>query len=119
MTFIHRTIRSRYGEKQIRLVLTLVQLAEEITEEMQLLQTENSKYNLHITVLKKPINLDQNLIKNSIINLITNAIKYSETCCIDFTTEINDTHCIIKVKDEGIGIPKKISNIYLSPFQGT
>jgi hypothetical protein len=48
MTFIHRTIRSRYGEKQIRLVLTLVQLAEEITEEMQLLEkrTANTIYTL-------------------------------------------------------------------------
>jgi signal transduction histidine kinase len=65
------------------------------------------------------INLDQNLIKNSIINLITNAIKYSDTSNIDFTTEINDTHCIIKVKDEGIGIPEEDQQHLFEPFQGT
>jgi signal transduction histidine kinase len=83
---------------------------------MQLLAKEQQTH-LHTTVLKKPINLDQNLIKNSIINLITNAIKYSgKPVVLLFTTEINDTHCIIKVKDEGIGILKKISHIYLSLF---
>jgi K+-sensing histidine kinase KdpD len=80
---------------------------------MQLLgKTRTANTILHFTV-KKLINLDQNLIKNSIINLITNAIKYSSGNLLYFTTEINDTHCIIK----GIGIQKKISHIYLSLFR--
>ena len=95
----------------------LVQLAEEITEEMQLLAKGEQKIHFTHYGVQKLINLDQNLIKNSIINLITNAIKYSgKTCCIEFTTEINDTHCIIRVKDEGIGIPEEDQQHLFEPF---
>jgi PAS domain S-box-containing protein len=95
----------------------LVQLAEEITEEMQLLAKGKQQIHFRHYGSQKLITLDQNLIKNSIINLITNAIKYSaDTCCIEFTTEINNTHCIIRVKDEGIGIPEEDQQHLFEPF---
>ena len=85
----------------------LVKFSEEITEEIQVI----AKKNQHIIYLhsgvKSVVTLDQNLLKSCINNLITNAIKYSgENTFIDFNTEINDTHCIITVKDNGIGIPE-------------
>lgn len=95
----------------------LVQLAEEITEEMQLLAKDNQQIQYSHYGFQKAINLDQNLIKNSIINLITNAIKYSDDgCTIEFSSEINDTHCIICVKDEGIGIPDEDQLHLFEPF---
>lgn len=95
----------------------LIQLAEEIREEMQLLaKGEQQIHFIHYGV-QTLINLDQNLLKNCIINLITNAIKYSgDSCCIEFTTEINDTHCIIHVKDDGIGIPEEDQDHLFEPF---
>lgn len=95
----------------------LEHLAQEITEEMQLLSKGEQQIHFSHYGVQKRIKLDQNLIKNSVINLITNAIKYSsDTSRIDFTTEINDTHCIIKVKDEGIGIPEKDQKHLFKPF---
>lgn len=95
----------------------LVQLAEEITEEMQLLAKDDQQIHFTHYGSQQLITLDQNLIKNSIINLITNAIKYSdERSYIDFTTEINDTHCVISVKDEGIGIPEEDQLHLFEPF---
>lgn len=95
----------------------LEQLAQEITEEMQLLSKGEQQIHFSHYGVQKRIKLDQNLIKNSVINLITNAIKYSsDTSRIDFTTEINDSHCIIKVKDEGIGIPEKDQKHLFKPF---
>lgn len=92
-------------------------LAEEITEEMQLLAKGNQQINFTHYGIQKMVNLDQNLTKSSIINLITNAIKYSDdTCCIEFSTEINNTHCIISVKDEGIGIPEQDQQHLFEPF---
>ena len=51
------------------------------------------------------------------INLINNAIKYSgENTFIEFNTEINDTHCIVTIKDNGIGIPDSDQKHLFQPF---
>lgn len=95
----------------------LVQLAEEITEEMQLLAKGEQHIQFTHTGEQKLINLDQNLIKNCVINLITNAIKYSnDYSTIELTTEIDDNHCTISVKDEGIGIPEEDKQHLFQPF---
>ncbi len=84
----------------------LVKLAEEITEEMQTVAKENQNILYQHTGTTSMIKLDQNLVKNCVLNLIGNAIKYSgENTFIEFNTEINEKGCIITVKDNGIGIP--------------
>jgi two-component system, LuxR family, sensor kinase FixL len=95
----------------------LTALAAEITEEMQLLIKGGQKILFTHNGKQTQIYLDQNLLKNTIINLITNAIKYSgESCCIEFITEINDTQCIIRVTDNGIGIPEEDQQHLFEPF---
>ena len=85
----------------------LVKLAEEITEEMQLMAKQNQSIIYQHTGVVSAVRLDQNLLKNCIINLIANAIKYSgENTFIEFNTEINEHNCIVTVKDNGIGIPE-------------
>ena len=86
----------------------LVKLAEDITEEMQAIAKQHQNIIYQHTGTNSIANLDQNLLKVCIINLISNAIKYSgENTFIDFTTEINKHNCIITIKDNGIGIPEK------------
>lgn len=88
--------------------LNLVSLAEEITEEMQLICKKNQHILYQHTGSTGMFLLDSNLIKNAIINLISNAIKYSgEDSFIQFMTEIEDDSCTIMVSDNGIGIPKE------------
>ncbi len=95
----------------------LVQLALEITEEMQLLAKGAQQIRCSHSGTQHNVVLDQNLLKNCIINLITNAIKYSgDLCCIEVTTEINEHHCIITVKDDGIGIPEEDQQHLFEPF---
>lgn len=85
----------------------LVKLSEEITEEMQMVAKQNQNIIYQHTGVNNMITLDQNLLKNCVLNLIANAIKYSgENTFIEFNTEINDDNCIITVKDNGIGIPE-------------
>lgn len=84
----------------------LVKLSEEITEEMQMIAKQNQNIIYQHTGTASLINLDPNLLKNCIINLVANAIKYSgENTFIEFNTEVNDRNCIITVRDNGIGIP--------------
>ncbi|MGZ3755950.1 MAG: PAS domain-containing sensor histidine kinase [Mucilaginibacter sp.] len=85
----------------------LVKLSEEITEEMQMIAKQNQSIIYQHTGIVSAVRLDQNLLKNCIINLIANAIKYSgENTFIEFNTEINEKNCIVTVKDNGIGIPE-------------
>ncbi|ASU31946.1 sensor histidine kinase [Mucilaginibacter xinganensis] len=85
----------------------LVKFSEEITEEMQMMAKQNQNIIYQHTGIQSIINLDQNLLKNIIINLVANAIKYSgENTFIEFNTEIGDNICILTVKDDGIGIPE-------------
>jgi two-component system sensor kinase FixL len=84
----------------------LVKFAEGITEEMQALAKQNQNIIYQHTGTRNTVRLDQNLLKNCIVNLINNAIKYSgENTFIDFNTEINEKNCLITVNDNGIGIP--------------
>jgi two-component system sensor kinase FixL len=85
----------------------LVKFAEDITEEMQVLAKQNQNIIYQHTGVKSMVTLDKNLLKNCIVNLVNNAIKYSgENTFIGFTTEINGRECIITVSDNGIGIPE-------------
>lgn len=85
----------------------LVKFSEDITEEMQMVAKQNQNIIYQHTGINNTVNLDPNLLKNCIFNLIGNAIKYSgENTFIEFNTEINDQYCTIVIKDDGIGIPE-------------
>lgn len=95
----------------------VVKLAEEITEEMQLVAKQNQTIIYQHTGLRSKVNLDQNLLKNCVINLIANAIKYSgENTFIEFNTEITDSDCLITIRDNGIGIPDRDQKHLFQPF---
>jgi two-component system sensor kinase FixL len=84
----------------------VVTFAGEITEEMQLIAKQNQQIIYMHTGVETMVKLDQNLLKNCIINLIGNAIKYSgEDTFIEFKTEISSGQLIVVIKDNGIGIP--------------
>ncbi|MEO6979571.1 MAG: PAS domain-containing sensor histidine kinase [Mucilaginibacter sp.] len=84
----------------------IVKLSEEITEEMQMVAKQNQNIIYQHTGTRSMVKLDPNLLKNCVINLVANAIKYSgENTFIEFNTEVTGQQCVITVKDNGIGIP--------------
>ena len=86
----------------------IVKFAEKLTAEMQLLARQNQKIIYQHTGINSKVTLNQSLLKNCIINLINNAIKYSgDSTFIEFNTEITKTQLIIIIKDNGIGIPEE------------
>jgi signal transduction histidine kinase len=48
---------------------------------------------------------DSDRVQQLVINLVSNAIKYTEKGAIDVTVFMADEHWLIQVKDTGIGIP--------------
>lgn len=95
----------------------LMELSLEITEEMQSLAKAGQQIQYRNLTDHTVVKLDKNLIKNSIINLITNAIKYSaDDGLIEFTTEILPGKCVISVKDNGIGIPPEDQKYLFGAF---
>ena len=88
-------------------IFDLVKLSEEITEELQMITKQNQTIIYQHTGTTSTVNLDQNLLKSCVVNLITNAIKYSgENTFIEFNSEIGSGNCMITIKDNGIGIPE-------------
>lgn len=95
----------------------LVKFSEEITEEMQMIAKQDQNIIYQHTGLESVIILDQNLLRNCMINLISNAIKYSgEHTFIEFNTEINENQCLMTIKDNGIGIPETDQVHLFEPF---
>ncbi|MBS1524434.1 MAG: PAS domain-containing sensor histidine kinase [Bacteroidetes bacterium] len=90
----------------IYVAFDIVKFAEEITEEMQLVAKQNQMIVYQHTGTESMVKLDPALLKNCIINLIGNAIKYSgQNSFIEFSTEINENQAIVTIRDNGIGIP--------------
>lgn len=60
-----------------------------------------------------PIVSDRIKVKQVLINILSNAFKYSEKGTITFSVDIRDNFYCLKVKDEGIGISTEdINNIF-------
>lgn len=95
----------------------LVSYSESIIEEMQLIAKQNQNIVYQHTGAESKVKLDPALLKNAVINLVSNAIKYSgENTFIEFNTEIDETEICITVKDNGIGIPEEEQKHLFEPF---
>src|SRR5690606_1992328 len=95
----------------------IVKFSEDLIEEMQMIAKQEQYIVYQHTGTSASVNLDPALLKNSIINLISNAIKYSgENTFIEFNTELKDSELIITVKDNGIGIPAEDQKNLFEPF---
>lgn len=92
---------------------------QEMIEELS--ETTEKKHSIIIDHKDREIFLyqDKEMIRNVVINLVSNAIKYSpENSVIYFRTQVQDTLLIIEIQDSGMGIPKEDKNIFLNDFFG-
>ena len=95
----------------------VLQFCEEIAEEMQLISKEDQIIIYQHSGSEKIVRLDQNLLRNCLINLISNAIKYSgEHTLIEFSSEINNEEYVFSIKDNGLGIPEEDQPFLFQPF---
>jgi len=91
--------------------------SEEIAEEMQLMTKQKQLIVYEHQGTTRQVYLDPNLLKNCVINLISNAIKYSgEDTMIQFYSIVKEGELIMEVKDNGIGIPSTEMVNLFEPF---
>lgn len=96
--------------------LNLHELMQDTLDEMKGLVKKDQ----HISYLHKGAELiesDKKLIKNILINLVGNAIKFSdEGGTIHVTSLVGDQQAIVSVRDEGIGIAQEDQEHLFSSF---
>lgn len=81
-------------------------LAKDIQDEMQSMLKEKQTFTcLHSG--REMVYLDKNIVKNILLNLISNAVKYSEEGVIELSVAVNNVNIIFTVKDQGIGISEE------------
>lgn len=93
-------------------------LYEVIRDTVEMFQYTTSTHNITIDgVITRPISIDKERIRQVLINLLINAIKYSpnaDTIIVKFHEETDKV--IISVQDFGPGIPKAIQNHIFERF---
>jgi len=95
----------------------LVELCEDIMEEMQHIAPAGQNLSFEHSGTVRTVNLDKNLVRNAIINLVTNAVKYAgDSTLIMLKADISATNVTITIKDNGIGIPEQDQEHLFTPF---
>jgi PAS domain S-box-containing protein len=95
----------------------LVDLVKNIVLDYQLTQEEEREVIYKISMDKIMLNVDPKWIKHIILNLLSNALKYSEapaSVIIEIRQEENEV--ILSVTDQGIGFSKKDQESLFEPF---
>jgi len=96
--------------------LNLEEFLQDLVEETSVLLRKGQKIELQFAG-NKHIFVDRKLLKNVLVNLVTNAIKFSgEDKTINLLAKVTNREVNLKVCDEGIGIPKEDQGHLFSSF---
>jgi PAS domain S-box-containing protein len=89
----------------------LSKVVNEVIYNANLLLKEGQRINYPINIDAIDLYHDEKILEIMMSNLLHNAIKYSsENSAIDIEIKIKDNWLILKIKDEGIGIPVEEQN---------
>lgn len=103
--------------KPIGASFNLQELCMDITEDMQTIVKPGQVLAYEFEGQAEASGLDEHLIRNSVINLISNAIKYAgNEAHILLKTSVNTNRVTISVQDDGIGISSKDQRNLFKPF---
>jgi PAS domain S-box-containing protein len=97
--------------------LNLVDLCQSIFDEARSTADDKYQFRFRISGLFDEVTLDEKLVHRILANLLANAIKYSPNggeIQLELTHE--DTEIVLRVRDQGIGIPEKDQARLFEPF---
>jgi len=94
----------------------LVELLNDLLEEFKEIKKKDQHFILAFKDSSCYLFTDINLLRNILINLLSNACKYSEKGAIKITIEHNKEMVTLSIKDNGIGIPEKEQKFLFDRF---
>jgi PAS domain S-box-containing protein len=100
-------------------VFKLSKVVNEVVYNANMLLKEGQKINYPKDIDSISLYQDEKIVELALSNLVHNAVKYSaENSIIDIAISQDDNKTIFKIKDNGIGIPKKDqANIFIRYFR--
>ena len=84
---------------------------------LPLMQEKGLEFRLDVNTKTKEIYSDYDALKRIIINLLDNAVKYTDRGYVEFKYIEDGERILIEVKDTGKGIPKDEVNRIFEPFE--
>ena len=79
---------------------------ERVIEEVQSATNQRCPIQLHLTPADRPARGDEGLIRHILVNLLTNAVKYSpEGRAAELRVTPDEAFAVFTIRDHGIGIP--------------
>ena len=112
---------SRLEKNQTEIVKEAVDMHDIIDDAVNhvqlIIRNRNGKLRTHFEAITSDISGNQFHLTNVIVNMLENAIKYSEEApIIDVFTESTNSSFIFKIKDEGIGMSKNVQKHVFDKF---
>ena len=111
--------RTETGKMELNLKqLNFCEFCRAIIKEVTSLTTNKHEISFNYVTEQKYFYIDEKLLRFILVNLLTNAIKYSPNggkICLE--TDYKADQLIIKISDEGIGISEKDRKSLFEPFQ--
>ncbi len=89
---------------------------EAVAQLNQTIEECGAEIKLNLEPSNEEIKAEKGSILIAIINLITNAIKYSQQPLVEISTGVSDASYLISVKDNGSGIAKKVQKNLFQKF---
>lgn len=98
--------------------INIIQYIDEIVKHYNLISAETNEIFYKYSEPDLAIKIDKKLFKHILSNLLSNAIKYSpEGKPITLNCYINSDFFVLKITDNGIGIPEKDFDTLFTPFK--
>lgn len=106
---------SKLGKTEFNVEMANNNLKEVVEETLIIIQPRLNKYDIEVIKELVDVNLfiDRDKTKQVILNVLDNAIKYSECTSIIIKIDIKDDNIILNIIDDGIGIEKQhLDNLF-------
>jgi len=119
---------AKFADKRIELNPKITDLYEIVVESTNLIRSkiaQGVEFHVHVPTLEYKIKVDDKRLKQILINLLSNAAKFTKEGSVECSVEsvqdynYNQVEIVIDVKDTGIGISPQYAEKLFLPFSST